>query len=220
MTPLTINNSFVFIISSVIHFTDAPLSYSGVRSKFSPEEREKQTITTVQSIKNKLPNSKIILIEAGLKKDLSKELLQLTDQYIYIGNKFPVNYFSKGKNKSLGEASALYYGSKELKFTNTDYYFKISGRYFLSDKFSVSVFNPNGFTVKKYKDEMSTRLYGFGKNDFAFWQQSLRKSFTQLFFNKALEGVFYNKIKGKVTTELETLGLGGYVAPDGSIINE
>jgi hypothetical protein len=220
MASFTANNSYLFIISSVIYFNDAPLSYSGIRSKFSPDEREKQTITTIQSIKNKLPNSKIALIEAGMKKELTKELLSLVDQYIYVGDKFPVTYFSKGKNKGLGEASALYYGSKQIDLKNTDYVFKLSGRYFLSDQFNINSFSSTGFSIKKYTDQMSTRLYGFAVEEFGFWQKCLRKTFSSAFSTKSIEQVLFQKIKSKITSEIETLGVGGYVAPDGTTINE
>ncbi|HWY37011.1 MAG TPA: hypothetical protein VNY73_00535 [Bacteroidia bacterium] len=220
MKYLAPDTSCLFIISSVIYFKDAPLSYSKTRSKYTPEERERQTIDTIHSIKKKLPQAKIVLVEAGLKKELSGNLLSLVDQYIYLGDTFPVSYFSHGKNKSLGEMSSLYYASKKIERINTHYIFKISGRYFLTENFTITSFSADGFTIKKYTDQMSTRLYGFNAAEFTFWQKSLARSFWGLVGGRSVEQVLYKKIKSKITNELETIGVGGCVAPDGSSINE
>ena len=51
------------LITSVINTPDKPLSYSKVRSVFTREERYEQTKKTIQSIKENIPDYKIMIVE-------------------------------------------------------------------------------------------------------------------------------------------------------------
>jgi len=213
-------NHPLVIISSVIQFADRPLSYSAVRSVFSPEERESQTLNTIESVRNKVPAATIVLIEAGINEDFLHRLRKEVDQYIYVGDRFPVRYVANWRHKSLGEAMALYTGTAKIHSCEPDYYFKLSGRYFLNNNFHASVFGERGFTVKTYGEQISTRLYGFSPDQFHFWRTTLRASAKHLILGKSIEQVMYKKIKYRISFDLKEIGLSGLVAPDGNAIEE
>ena len=128
---------YCFIITSVIYPKPGKqVQYNGIRSIFSPEERAEQTLRTVESIRLKVPGAKIILVESGLQEILPYELAKKVDQYSYVGNKKLVRWSCDSKQKSLGEIMMLYYAMKKFKFP-ADFYFKISGRYFLNEEFNL-----------------------------------------------------------------------------------
>ena len=51
------------LITSVINTPNKPLSYSNVRSVFTREERYEQTKKTINSIKEKIPDCKLMIVE-------------------------------------------------------------------------------------------------------------------------------------------------------------
>ena len=51
------------LITSIINTPHCPLSYSKIRSVFSREQRFNDTKETIKSIKEKIPNCKIIIVE-------------------------------------------------------------------------------------------------------------------------------------------------------------
>ena len=53
------------LITSVINTPNVPLSYSNTRSVFSRKDRFAQTKNTIVSIKDKIPNCKIIIVECS-----------------------------------------------------------------------------------------------------------------------------------------------------------
>tara|TARA_B110000208_G_C11756952_1_gene425495 strand:+ start:1233 stop:1397 length:165 start_codon:yes stop_codon:yes gene_type:complete len=50
----------LILITSIINTPNKPLSYSKIRSVFTRKERFEQTKKTIQSIKEKIPEYKII----------------------------------------------------------------------------------------------------------------------------------------------------------------
>ena len=57
-------DSFV-LITSVINTPNTPLSYTNTRSVFSRQDRFEQTKKTIKSVREKLSNSKIIIVECS-----------------------------------------------------------------------------------------------------------------------------------------------------------
>jgi hypothetical protein len=55
----------ITLITSIIDTPNTPLSYTNTRSVFSKEERFEQTKKTILSIRNKIPNNKIFLVECS-----------------------------------------------------------------------------------------------------------------------------------------------------------
>jgi hypothetical protein len=208
-----------FIITSVIYFSQNKLSYSTVRSIFTPAERTAQTIQTVKSIREKVPGADIILLEMGKRKNISDELINLVDKYVFVGNNLLVNWACSGKFKGLGEALGLVISKKSLK-NEADFYFKISGRYFLNDDFRPEIWGGRSFFAKKYDAAISTRLYGFGKEMFDDWQKALRRSLLPLYKGRSIEEVFPKMLDDKNIHRIENLGVSGFVGPQGEYLAE
>lgn len=214
-----------FVISSVIFFADSPLSYSDSRSVFTSSEREEQTIQTIKSIKNRLPNAKICLIESGRDEAISSKIVDAIDIYIYVGNNKIVRKACDGSKKGLGEVIALLFGLRKARISKSefDYFFKISGRYCLTDDFKASKFLNNcDFTFKKYNDpvQVSTRLYGFYANKYWNWNRAMLRTIPSLLINKSIEQQMYIKTRSYNCNYIKNLGVKGLVGPDGGIIIE
>ncbi len=213
----------MFLISSVIYFKNKSLTYSSSRSVFSPQERERQTLKTIESIKKNVPNAKIILIESGLRKDISEEIISAVNEYVYTGNNQFVRYACDSKKKGLGEAMSLFFGLKNSSTANYSYCFKISGRYYLNENFNLENFKKEKYFTFKFYDnpkQMSTRLYGFNIKQFAIWRKILKDIFIKLIFNYSIEELLYLKIKNNNNQEINVLGVSGLIGPNGEEINE
>jgi hypothetical protein len=207
-----------FIITSVIYFSKNKLSYSAVRSIFTPEERTAQTIRTVHSIRERNPEAQIILLEMGKNRKISPVLINLVDKYVFAGRNFWVNWACSGKFKGLGEAAGLIVSRKQLD-TGADFYFKISGRYFLNEEFKPEMWS-GSFLAKKYDAAISTRLYGFEKTLFTDWQKALRRSLVLLYKGRSIEEVFPQMLGANNIQHIEKLGISGFVAPQGEFLTE
>jgi hypothetical protein len=208
-----------FIITSVIHFSQKKLIGSAVRSVFSPEERTIQTIKTIKSIREKIPGATVILLEMGKEKNLANLLTTAADRYVYLGNKPLVRWSVNSKLRGFGEAMGLIAAAKELD-SGTDFYFKISGRYFLTDEFKPGEWNGDRLVARKYGQGISTRLYGFARALFPAWQTALKRSLPQLYRGRSIEDVFPLKFGPEKIRDIKKLGLAGFVGPDGSLLEE
>lgn len=214
-----------FLISSVIYFADSPLSYSKNRSVFSSSEREEQTIQTINTIKKKLPEAKIYLVESGRSRAINNKIVETVDKFIYVGDNWIVRKACDSSKKGLGETTSLLFGLRKARVSNSrfDYFFKISGRYSLTDDFkSTKYINDYDFTFKKYDNpvQVSTRLYGFNANKYRNWYIAMLRAIPSLLINKSIEQQMYTKTRRYNCNYVKTLGVKGLVGPDGGIIIE
>ncbi len=205
-------SSYCFLITSVIYSKEnKKVTYGGARSIFTPEERMQQTAHTIATIRQKAPQAKVVLIEAGL-RDLPADLQEKADQYLYLGDKKLVRLACDSTFKSLGETSMLLYTLKYLK-QEADFYFKISGRYFLSDEFDLNSWSDGGFVLHFMQDDyISTRLYGFRKEMMKTWKAALIKGLPFAFIGYAIENTLVKFIPKKFTRRINRLGVSGLSA--------
>ena len=208
-----------FIISSAIYLSQKKILGGAARSAFTPEVRTTQTIETIRSIRRKVSDAFIILMELGKEKNIASELTALADKYVYVGNRRIVRWAADGRSRGLGEAIGLIV-SKDQIHTDADFFFKMSGRYFLTDDFDASQWNGNSFFARKYGNGISTRLYGFHREFFNDWQKALTRSLFQLYLSRSIEDVFPAKFGREKIREIKKIGLAGYVAPNGSYLEE
>lgn len=211
-----------FIITSVISPSERPLSYSAIRSTFSSEERFQQTINTVLSIREYIPNSKIILIEGGYSIPKLNRLKEIVDKYIFLGRSKLIRIAVDSRYKGLGEATILLV-SRIFWRNNFDLYFKISGRYTINASFDISKWNSKDKIMGKvlYDGvELSTRLVGIPKKRLNGFFFVLIISIYKLLKNGNLEGLLTKYIGVKNIEHINTLGVSGYIAPNGKPIIE
>jgi len=128
----------LFIITSVINAPDSPLSYTSVRSIYSSDKRYEQTLLTIQSIRDKVPDVSILIAECSKLSSVQEEtLIKLCDYYVNLYDDDQDRKSIFGRSKSLGEGTLTiraieYIEENKIHFDNL---FKISGRYLLNQYF-------------------------------------------------------------------------------------
>lgn len=214
------------LITSVVNTPNLPLSYISSRSIYTWKQRYEQTIQTLSSIKEKIPNVKIFLIECSeFKEDDEKYLINNCDYYLnlYNNEKLQKNIF--GVSKSLGEGTMTIQAlnfiiSNDIKFNNM---FKISGRYFLSKKFDYNKFNNENIVVKKIEGNINnifTALYKLNEDDIVTFKIFLEKNIENMkncIGYEILFGMYLKHINYKNVLFIDNyIGLKGYVSGCGS----
>ena len=207
------------VITSVIYPSERPLSYSPVRSVFSASERSFQTIRTIDSVRSYYKNAHISLIEMGLSESIPSELRSSVDKFIFVGDKKIVRWACDSRHKGLGEAIGLIAAGGAIKNLG-DYYVKISGRYFLTESFKPELWEGDNIVVRKYSEDISTRLYGFPSGLFSAWQMALLKSIPWLLAGNQIEHVLPKYLPTKLIKYVDKLGIAGAVSPNGKFLEE
>jgi hypothetical protein len=130
---------------------------------FTAEQRLQQTIDTINSIAGKVPGVKLYLIEMGAipltQEQRSKLALMVDDIVDFDDNQDVKDIFNGSDNwdwvKNATEVMCFSQAVEQLQkqgaFKDVDRIHKMSGRYFLSDAFNLSVFeqNPTKIVVKQ-----------------------------------------------------------------------
>ena len=208
------------LITSVICTPNTPLSYTNARSVYTHEERFEQTKRTIESVKQKIPNLKILLVEcSNLSFDQEEYLKKNTDYFLNLYNNEKIRKNTSGVSKSLGEGTMTlcalqYLIDNNIGFNNL---IKISGRYWLSDNFDYNKFNNNNIVIKyidNNKDNVFTALYQLPRESIINFKIFLENKFTEMIKCIGYEVLFaiFIKSEGKITVNLNPIGLEGYVS--------
>lgn len=226
---------------------------------YNTQDRIKQTIATAESIKKYVPESNIILIDNSkieIQQDTSDEfeqLLDLVDYYIDNSDDADIQYFHAnvqnydiGKNSMevLGFIKALEWIKLDPELleiiNNSSRIFKISGRYELTEKFDINVFDNDATkdhyvfkqsqpswcdqTVTDVDQLLQTRLWSFTPELLDETVTMFKLIIQNMFdvFNKKqyidVEHSMYKFIDKSKLLMVESVGLKGHVAPNGMII--
>ena len=207
-----INNKNIVIITSKIIVSLYSFSYSSTRSVYSTEERYIQTLETIQTIRQKIPNSFIILVDnSKLNSDCFEILEENVDIFINVTNNNVLNYYTNiCKYKWLSDMThqlfVYEYFLKHICHTNFKHIFKISGRYLLNETFNYNNFDNSDFIMKKNENVIDRNYYY--TSFFKFPNTYLKEYFaklTKVFYNKekyfyddlevVYSKIFYDKIK-------------------------
>lgn len=159
------------------------------------------------------------MLEIGRRKDISATLIGMVDKYIFVGNNLAVRWASSGRYKGLGEAMGLLAAAKKLK-TEADFYFKVSGRYFLNEDFRPDLWKGDVFVARIHGTAISTRLYGFGGKLFPDWQRALKRSLRPLYKGRSIEDILPQMLGRELIRHVDLLGVSGFVAPQGEYLTE
>jgi hypothetical protein len=130
------NDFYTFIITSTIN---TPFG------KFSPQERFCQTLETIDSIRRKVSNAKILLIDNSLMRFPEKEeelIKSKVELFKYIEHNLITEHFNKNWQGSFGEVYLMWDAMRTLRQNDMigKRIFKISGRYRLSDSFDIAAY--------------------------------------------------------------------------------
>lgn len=208
------------LITSVISTSTNPLSYTNTRSVFSPEERFQDTVKTIESVRQKIPDSKILLVECSdLGIVYEAYFKKHVDYYLNLYENEDMRNNTTSQSKALGEGtmtiSAMnYIFSNEIQFDN---FIKISGRYWLNDFFDYSDFD-NDKIVVKYIDgnpeNVNTCVYKLPKNvlpDFLSFLNSNMGKMYECIGYEVLFAQFVQKFNYCINT-IEKIGVNGYIS--------
>ena len=109
------------LITSVICIENKPLSYTNVRSVYSHEERFNQTQKTIQTIREKIPNSKILIVEcSNLNEDITRYLVKNSDYFLNLYNNEQIRNSTTGLSKALGEGTMTICAINYIKHNKND----------------------------------------------------------------------------------------------------
>ena len=208
------------LITSVICIENKPLSYTNIRSVYSHEQRFEQTKKTIQIIREKIPNSKILLVEcSNLNEEMIKYLVENSDFFLNLYEDEKIRNNTIGLSKSLGEGTMTLCALKFIIQNNIEFenLIKISGRYWLSEKFEYKNFNNNDIVIKyieNNKDNVFTALYKLPKSSSVNFMTFLESRFNDMIHCIGYENLFaiFIKTENKQIKALDQIGLEGYVS--------
>lgn len=208
------------VVTSVINPYDV--------SMYNSDERLEQLIhKTINSIKNKIPDSYIAVIEGSYLTDDQKKLLKQSniDSLIYID--------IKNHNKNSGELTLL------LNFFKSEFFLdiknkyniktinKISGRYWLNDKFNFEDYEENDCVILK-KDGKTwaggsgvceTRYYRFPITHIDYFVKNLEQIKKEGMYVDIEHSFYKNKVLPfNFIKKIDKLNVEGYFAPNGTFV--
>ncbi len=164
----------IFIITSVINTGTNKWSYTDIRSVYSSEERFRQTLETIESIRNLKDDTTILLIEcSNISTQMEEIFREKTDIFIncinHINNKEIKHATLETDKKGYGEVFKLLIALNYILDNNINFdrIFKISGRYVLNNQFDKNNYSLQEYTFKISPDNgysYSTVLYSVPNN--------------------------------------------------------
>lgn len=219
----------ITLITSVIDVPNKPLSYSNIRSVFNKEDRFDHTKKTISSIKQRIPNNKIMIVECSLlSNDERQYFIDNTDYFfnIYETNNQALIERMFSLSKSMGEGTMTILALNHLFQNNImfDNIFKISGRYWLNDIYNYQLYNNNYTCVHKINNDPTnafTCFYKLSKLDAISWLDFLIKSENDFTHCVGFEIIFANFLKtiNDVKYIDNAVGINGYVTVSGDYID-
>ena len=209
------------LITSIIDTPNKPLSYTPTRSVYTKQERFDQTKYTIETIRLKIPDNKIIMVECSqLTQEEREYFINNTDYFINLYDKNDDRIIERihSISKSLGESTMTKYALEYIIENNIDFknLFKISGRYWLNDKFIYDVFNNNYPVINFINDDTNnalTSLYKIPKNMIYDFYLFIKQS-DYLFYNCiGYENFFALFLKNYTDIKInKVMGVSGYIS--------
>lgn len=145
------------MISSLIKITDAPLTYSTVRSVYSAEERFQQTLKTIASVRQNIPNCVVLIVDCSDFTKDEEDILKTHCDYLLnlYSHEDLRNVLRYSNSKSLCESLQTIQAIAFLKINNIRFknFFKITGRYTLNEEFDFKLYD-NDMNVGRIQIDM------------------------------------------------------------------
>jgi hypothetical protein len=211
----------IVVVTSIINIPDKPFSYTSKRSQYSREERFNQTKYTIKTIKNKIPDIKIMVIECSeLNEEEIEYMNENVDYFLNLYGNVELKNYIFGLSKSLGENTLLLSAINYLKENNIEYknFYKMSGRYWLTDKFSYDNYDNDKIvyvTEKNEKRDVYTSFYKLNAKHMDSYIEFINKNrglLEQCICAEIFFGIFLNEIDEYEKNEIEIAGVAGYVS--------
>lgn len=203
------------LISSVINISNNPLSYIGIRSVYNKYERFQQTLLTIKSLE-KIENKKILFVEASDIPEFENEIIGMVDYYKNIYKDDNIKSIIDGLHKSLGESTSILEGIGDMDLSPYNNIYKISGRYWLNDRFDYSLWNNNNtilFEDERYDRNIVTVFYKVNNRQYTEWLLIL-KNISDDVDVRGIEAIFKEKMKNYL--RIKCIGVAGYWSINGN----
>jgi hypothetical protein len=229
---------------------------SAVNAKFSvykPEERVEQTLKTIESVRQKIPNSYICLTDCGipgLEGELKDKLISVVDTFVDFGKDTNVNWISENiqHQDTVKNLTELMVAGKFFKlakdnnwFQNCQRIFKVSGRYWLTDKFDIARYHQEDaqgkyVVSKKMLSQFPANTTGGQSLQYMLRVYSLDSTLLEDFISRInimssymqerinaggyidIEHLFCKFLPKELTLEIARTGVAGNIAPNGFFI--
>ena len=191
------------------------------RSFYTPEERFEQTKKTIETIKDKIPDCKIFIVECSdLSENEHNYFIKNSDYFLNLINNESAKEDIYSYSKSLGEGTMTIYAIEYIIQNNIQFenFFKISGRYWLSDTFDYKKFDNKNCVIRHYCQNSGTftALYKLPSLSIVEnYKNFLLKKRDDMINCIGYEILFYNFIKEFYSDNLiiiSPIGLSGYVS--------
>jgi hypothetical protein len=223
------NNMSLILITSIIDTPTKPLSYTPTRSVYSKSERFDQTKQTIQSIKNYIPNSIIVLVEySKLSEEEHEYFVNNVDHFIniYTDTKFSRKDDLHSIYKSQCEGTMTEYALKYIINNNINYemFYKISGRYWINEHFEYKLWNTSDSIIHKIggsNDNVLTALYKLNKEHTSKWfifLKTIASSYYSTYGYEQIFAIFLNYINWVNVSHIDTAGVSGRISVCGSYL--
>lgn len=229
----------LFFISSAIN---APAGMS----IYSPEQRLEQMVKTLESVKEKMPNSEIWVYDSSpyvLTENQSSTMARYA-KVLYTGSDPMINAFSLAGKKSVAEGIST---AETIKYfihgkSPEDTYrriYKLSGRYWLNENFKPGLEHTNSYVfTKKHPSwlpiDIQNALGVYHLFNVRLWHMdyslidNYMETLSGIIYDSVTYGIdiehsYYRNIASQHDVkhiEVDKIGVSGNIAPNGEEINE
>lgn len=209
------------LITSVICTPNKPLSYTNTRSVYSHEERFEQTKKTIETVKEKIPNSKIFIVECSkLSGEQHDYLTSHCDYVLNLHDNKQVRENVYSASKALGEGTMTIEAINYIKKNNImfDNFFKITGRYWLSDNFNYANFDNNDIMIHNIHNDINntcTSLYKLNMSNIVGFYNFLVSNIDLMrrcIGYEVLFAMFLNTPKHNKVIHMNKIGVNGHIS--------
>ncbi|MEY4225455.1 MAG: hypothetical protein RL190_212, partial [Actinomycetota bacterium] len=202
-----------WFVLSTIRTGDRPLSYSPVRSVFSPGERLAQTLETIASIRVRCAPAPIVVLDASNPGSRAiAELQHAGATAVALPTGSAVGRAVASPHKGLGEAMLLL--TAMASHAASDGLWKISGRYTLIDTPSPAA--PSRFAGRWRGDDLSTVCFGVPADLVEPLRDDLLASLPRLAAGASIEAVLSGIVRSRGLATDPSPPVTGLVAVDGT----
>jgi len=226
--------TYLTIITSIIKPPQTALSYWHTRSIYSNETRFEQVKYSIQTVRTKIPDTKIILVECSPLSPEEEEYFQSnTDYFINLYDDIDERLNIYSPSKALGEGTMTKAAFKYLFENNIlyDSLIKLTGRYWLNDHFDINkienIQQRGKKSVVKFIDQDPTNcltsLYYLTYEHSILWYEYLLQSTDKMIDCKNYEHIFVdflNTLSKEEYQSLDRIGVSGTWAPTGDVVDQ
>jgi len=216
------------LITSIIYTPNTPLSYISNRSIYTPDERFEQTKNTIATLREKIPNLKIILVEcSNLTEEQNNFFISNTDYFLNLIDDEDKKNKIYSISKALGEGTMTITAIEYIKNNNIifDNFFKITGRYWLSEHFNYNNFDNNDIIIHRIHGDINniaTSLYKLHSSNLVDFYEFLVGNIDKMYQcigYEVLFALFINLYKQNNVIHFDKTGVNGYISVSGDLID-